>query len=179
MIAVQQSWPDTARRTARYVVQHSGGAEAISPTGYFGPDKEVYERWEAAGADLTAEQVMFDVMGNLKDKAANFSSQIRQIADEFNLRFIVYEGGQHIQPRNQQETPYTPALREAQFSQQMYGAYIELFRQHEALNCELFCIFSSASQQGMRWGSWGHVEFYGQSPDQMPKFRAVLDCLKK
>lgn len=179
VVAVQQGWPDTARRTARYVVQHGGGAEFISPTGYFGPDREIYDLWESAGADLTAEQVMRDVMHNLQTKAAENSRQIREIADEFGLRYIVYEGGQHIQPRNQEEKPYMPALKEAQYSKEMYDAYIELFRQHEVLNCELFCIFSSASRQGTRWGSWGHVEFYGQSPDEMPKFRAVLDCNKK
>lgn len=174
VIGVQHSWPDTARRTVRWVMQH-GGADAVSPAGYFGPDKTIYQRWEAAGAQLTVEQVLDDMREALETKSAPWTREIAAIAREHNLRFIVYEGGQHIQPRDQKETAYMPALRAAQYHPGLAEIYHQNFRLHLEVGCDLFCVFSSISRQGSRWGSWGHQEYYGQPPAEIPKFGALLE----
>lgn len=174
VIGVQQTWPDTIRRTVRWVMDH-GGADAVSPAGYFWPDKETYAKWEAAGASLTAEDVISDMNTILDTKIANYIQEIGGIADQFKLQYVVYEGGQHIQPKDQQEKPYMSALKEVQFSKGLYDCYIKNFRFHEAAGCDLFAAFASFSEQGKKFGSWGHQEYLGQPRDEIPKFGALLD----
>lgn len=171
---VQGGWPDTARRTLRWCVEN-GGCDAVSPAGYVGPDDEIYQRWEAAGANLTAEQVVADMMARLEGELRNYQ-EIAVAARQAGVAYVVYEGGQHIQPKNQAELPYNPALGAAQRHPKMYDLYLELLRRHQdELGCTLFAAFSSVGRQGERWGSWGHLEHYGQDPAEMPKMRALLD----
>ena len=174
VIAVQHGWVDTVKRTVDWVMAH-GGADAVSPAGYFGPNEEIYARWDAAGAALTADQVIADMHEALEKDAAPATRQIGQIAKGHKLRYIVYEGGQHIQPKGQEEKAYMPALKAAQFSQGMYDVYMKNFAVHQEAGCDLFAAFSSVGKQGLRYGSWGHQEFYGQPRTAIPKFGALLD----
>jgi len=174
VVGVQHSWEDTARRTAKWVVEH-GGADALSPAGYFGPNEKTYKRWEAAGASLTPEQVLTDLNEAFEEDSAEWTRVIAAIAKQYGLRFVVYEGGQHLQPKDQNEAPYLPALKAAQYSPEMYKIYRKNFALHQQLGCELFCAYNSIGHQGSRWGSWGHQEYYGQPRREIPKYGALLD----
>jgi hypothetical protein len=174
--AVQADWGDTALRTLNWVMRH-GGCDAMSPSGYFGPNEDVYRRWEQAGAKLTAADVIADMRPMI---AAN-----RAIIDDMDgyartagVDLIIYEGGQHIQPLAQADAPYNAALAAAQTDPGMYDLYREHLRNYSESGAALFCAFSSVGRQGTRWGSWGHVERYGQGPSKAPKFRAILDANK-
>jgi hypothetical protein len=171
---VQHAWPDTARRTAKWVTEH-GGADAIAPAGYVGPNDEIYRRWEAAGAGLTADRVLTDMNEAFEKDSARWTREIAAIAKQFNLKYLVYEGGQHIQPKGQQETSYMPALKAAQTDPGMYRLYQKNLALHKEIGCELFMAFSSIGRQGTRWGSWGHQEYYGQPREQAPKYAALVD----
>ena len=175
VIGVQHGWVDTAKRTVEWVMAH-GGADAVAPAGYFGPNDAIYARWDAAGAALTADQVIADMNEALEKDSASWTRQIGRIAKDHRLRYIVYEGGQHIQPKGQEEKPYMPALKAAQFSPGMHGVYMKNFAVHQETGCDLFAAFSSISKQGLRWGSWGHQEFYGQPRSEIPKYGALLDA---
>lgn len=175
--AVQAGWFDTVRRTLRWV-QENGGCDVLSPAHYFGPNREVYDRWDAAGASLTAEQVMRDMFDVIQRQDAEIS-RIAATAREFNVGLVAYEGGQHIQSRGQAETPYLPALGQAQRHPLMREAYDRHLAQWQAHGGDLWCAFSSIGEQGTRWGSWGHLEFYGQAPSEMPKFEAILAAAAK
>ena len=175
VVGVQHAWADTARRTAQWVVEH-GGADALAPAAYFGPNDEIYARWETAGAALTSAQVIADMNEAFEKDSARWTRELAAIAKEFKLRYVVYEGGQHIQPKEQKETPYLPSLKAAQFHPGMYDLYLKNFALHQEIGCELFCAFSSISKQGTRWGSWGHQERYGQPRREIPKFGALLDA---
>ena len=175
VIGVQHSWLDTAQRTVKWVMAH-GGADAVSPAGYFGPNSTIYQRWALAGASLTAEQVIADMEEALEKDSGPWTKAIGKLADEYGLRFLVYEGGQHIQPEGQKELPYMPALKTAQQHPGMRTLYHKNFTIHRAAGCDLFMAFSSISEQGSRYGSWGHLERYGQDPAEMPKFQALLDA---
>ncbi len=172
---VQHAWPDTARRTAKWVIEN-GGADALAPAGYVGPNEEIYRRWAAAGALLTPEQVIADMNEAFEKDSARWTREVGAIARQYKLRYLVYEGGQHIQPKDQQETPYMPALKAAQYHPGMYKVYLRNLALHKEIGCELFMAFSSIGRQGTRWGSWGHQEFYGQSKEKMPKFGALVDA---
>ena len=175
VVGVQHAWTDTARRTAKWVMEH-GGADAIAPAGYVGPNQEIYVRWETAGASLTAAQVIANMNEAFEKDSAKWTRGIAAIAKQYKLRYLVYEGGQHIQPKDQKETPYMPALKAAQFDPGMYKVYMRNLALHQEIGCELFMAFSSISRQGTRWGSWGHQEYYGQPRSAIPKFGALLDA---
>ena len=175
VVGVQHAWADTARRTAKWVMEH-GGADAIAPAGYVGPNQEIYARWEAAGASLTAAPVIADLNQAFDKDSAKWTRDIAAIAKQLKLRYLVYEGGQHIQPKDQKETPYMPALKAAQFDPGMYKLYMRNLALHQEIGCELFMAFSSISRQGTRWGSWGHQEYYGQPGSAIPKFGALVDA---
>lgn len=175
VVGVQHSWLDTVRRTADWVMAN-GGADAIAPAGYVGPDDKVYTRWAEAGASLTADQVIADMHEVFERNSAVWTRGIAEVAKKHGLRYLVYEGGQHIQPKGQQETPYLPALVAAQFHPGMYDVYLRNFALHREVGCDLFMVFSSISAQNTRWGAWGHQEYYGQPRGEIPKFGALLDA---
>lgn len=175
VIAVQHAWLDTVKRTVKFVMDN-GGADAVAAGGYFMPSPEIYDRWEATGASLTADQVIADMNEAFEKDTSKWTRGDADVAKEYNLKYLVYEGGQHIQPKGQKETAYMPALKEAQFSKGLYDIYMKNFALHQEVGCDLFCAFDSISKQGTRWGSFGHQEYYGQPRSEIPKFGALLDA---
>lgn len=172
--AVQAGWFDTAQRTLRWCLEH-GGCDALSPAGYFGPDDAVYERWAAAGAALTADQVVDDMAAVIEASAEDIAAYGR-LARDSGVALINYEAGQHIQPKGQAELPYNPALGAAQSHPRMYDLYLRNIALWREAGCSLFGAFSSVGRQGTRWGSWGHLARYDQPLAEAPKMRALLDA---
>ncbi len=174
--AVQAAWVDASQRTVKWCVDN-GGADVVSPAAYAGPGTAVYDRWEAAGASLTPQQVVADVMaGRDMARSENSTATIVRYAAERGLKYVAYEGGQHIQSKGQAELPYNAALGAAQYHPAMYDLYVELLRLHRDLGCEMFCHFSSVGRQGTRWGSWGAKASYAEADDVSPKMRALVAC---
>lgn len=172
--AVQAGWAETAHRTLSWVMRN-GGCDALAPSGYFGANDEIYKRWDVAGSALTPEDVIAD-MRTVVEAQRQVTAEMKSFASEAGVRLVVYEGGQHIQPQQQDEKPYNHALAAVQKHPAMYDLYREHLTEFARAGCSLFCAFSSVSRQGTRWGSWGHVEAYGQDPAVMPKYRAILDA---
>jgi hypothetical protein len=174
--SVQVGWPDTAKRTIRWCMDH-GGADVVSPTAYFGPSKEHYRKWAAAGGDLTADMVIDDMFEMLREQREGSKlSEVVAFGRSLGLPYVAYEGGQHIQPEKQAELPYNPALAEAQMHPRMADLYLELIRIHRDLGCQMLTHFSSVSAQGTRWGSWGAKASYAQPDEDSPKMRTLLAC---
>jgi len=176
MCSIQTMWTDTAIRTARWCAAH-GGADAIAGAGYFGPGPAEYAKWAAAGAALTADDVIQDIRKVVARESLNPAyASLASLAKELGMSYVNYEGGQHIQPLNQAELPYNPALGAAQSNPGMYDLYVENMRLQKAMGNQLFCAFSSIGKQGTRWGSWGAKARYDQPLSEAPKMRALLDC---
>jgi hypothetical protein len=174
--SVQGAWVDASKRTIRWCMEN-GGADAVSPAAYVGPDNIIYDRWASAGANLTPEQVIADVRGgNDIAREGNSIASIVRYAATFGLKYVAYEGGQHIQPKGQAELPYNPALAAAQYHPAMYDLYVELLRFHRDLGCELFCHFNSVGRQGTRWGSFGAKAGFTEPDAASPKMGALSDC---
>ena len=174
VVPSQHGWFDVGERTVKAVMAH-GGADAVSPAGYFGPNEQVYKRWEAAGAGLTADQVLNDMAEVLEKDSMPWTLAYGKLAKQHKLRLVVYEGGQHIQPEGQAEKPYMPALRDAQFHPRMTAIYRRNFEIQKQAGVDLFCAFASIGAQGSRYGSWGHAERYDTPLDRAPKLRALLE----
>lgn len=174
--AVQAAWADASKRTINWCLRN-GGVDAVSPTAYIGPSNATYQKWATAGAQLTAQEVIEDLETDLfKIRQGSDLIEIIEFAKGEGLRYIAYEGGQHIQPKDQKELAYNPALGSAQTHPKMYDLYVELLRLHRDLGCEMFGHYSSVGRQGTRWGSWGAKERYDTSNEASPKMRALLDC---
>lgn len=174
VIAVQAAWFDTAQRTTRLVMAH-GGADALSPAGYFGPYGQLYESWGKTGAALTAEKVLMDLDQVIADNQDNVKAY-GELAKKYQLQLLLYEAGQHLQPQNQQPTDYMPALKAAQSHPRMYDLYLRNIAAWRNNGCDLYMAFSSIGAQGTQWGSWGHQAYYGQPVSEAPKYRALLDA---
>lgn len=174
--AVQAAWADASKRTIQWCLEN-GGVDVVSPTAYVGPDDLAYDAWAAAGERLTAEAVIEELQRVLRD-TRNGGGLIETVAFARNngLGYVAYEGGQHIQPKDQKELPYNRALGLAQGHPKMYDLYVELLRLHRDLGCTLFGHFSSVGRQGTRWGSWGAKARYDVPDEASPKMRALLDC---
>jgi hypothetical protein len=173
--AVQAAWYDTAKRTIQWCLDN-GGVDAISPTGYIGPDDAVYAEWGRLGMGLTPEKVLADMQALLVAQRNGPMVQAIQFGKRNGLRYVAYEAGQHIQPKGQADLPYNPALGAAQTHPGMYDLYVELLRLHRDLGCEMFNHFGSIGRQGLRWGSWGAKARYDTPDAQSPKMRALLAC---
>lgn len=173
---VQAAWADASKRTIRWCLEN-GGIDAVSPAAYVGPDEASYRNWAAAGANLTADMVIDDIERVLiSARASGGLLETVAFARDNGLPFVAYEGGQHIQPKDQKDLPYNPALAAAQTHPRMYDLYIELLRLQRDLGCEMFCHYSSVGRQGTRWGSWGVKARYDDPDDASPKMRALLEC---
>lgn len=98
------------------------------------------------------------------------------------IPLLVYEGGQHMQPLNQQDWAYNPVLWAAHIHPKMYQLYQWNFAVHvePKVQCELFMAFNYVSDRKSRYGSWGHLENLNQIGTNYattaPKYRALLDA---
>jgi hypothetical protein len=172
--AVQHAWLDTAERTLKYAMEN-GGTDTLSPAGYIGPGDREYGAWEQRGAALTAKEVIADLNRSFDCDSSVWTKAQAGFAKKYGVRYIVYEGGQHLQPKGQAELPYMPALAAAQQDPGMYDLYMRNLKLHQEIGCSLFCAFSSVGRQGSRYGSWGHMARYDQPLSEAPKMRAILD----
>ena len=174
--AIQVGWPDSAKRTIRWCMDH-GGVDVVSPTAYFGPTKEHYEIWAALGDKLTADIVIEHMHEVLRaSRNGGKLTDVVEFGKSYGLPYVAYEGGQHIQPEKQAVLPYNAALAAAQMHPQMADLYLELIRLHRDLDCKLLAHFNSVGMQGTRWGSWGAKASYAQPDRDSPKMRTLLAC---
>jgi hypothetical protein len=173
--ASQQAWFDVVNRTLRLVMEN-GGCDAFSVAGYFGPDRKIYDAWDAKGAAITVDDIIADMKVVVETDSKKQIEDVGNLTKKHDVLYLVYEGGQHLQPRNQADgTTYATAMAESQKHPGMYDCYKRNFELHIENGCDLFMAFASVGRQGTRWGSWGHLEYYGQDPVEMPKMQALLD----
>jgi hypothetical protein len=176
VVGVQHGWFDTGQRTGEWVMKN-GGADALSPAGYVGPSEVEYKMWDARGAALTAEEAIANLDASFEGGAGKWTREYAALAKKLGLKYVVYEGGQHIQPEGQAgNKPYAPALAAAQTNPAMYDLYLKNLRLHQEVGTDLFCAFASIGAQGSRYGSWGHKARYDQPLSEAPKMRALLDA---
>jgi hypothetical protein len=179
----QAGWWDNSRRILEYLKNrvHSP-VEALAVAGYFGPTKKDHDGWIANPATATAG-LMCDALYNGMEGASNkYARNSAAYAKQYGVDYLVYEGGQHLQPYNQEEWPYNQELYAAQIHPKMYQLYLENFTVHVAqdVNCKLFMAYDYVGARKSRWGSWGHLESLkdvnGAYSTIAPKYQALLDC---
>jgi len=182
---VQQGWWDNTGRVLDYLFNVAGtGCDMVSPSGYFGFETAQHEQWLAAceaGQTVDPGEICQTVIDAYGDNYA--TQQNANFANQYGVGYVVYEGGQHMQPYMQSNWCYNQSLWDAQIHPKMYDLYMKNFRKHVEpdVNCQLFVAFSYITPRESQWGSWGHLE----SLDQIgvsnymataPKYQALLDA---
>jgi hypothetical protein len=189
----QFAWKDNSRRILEYLFKKDmdgnptdnplhatstgAGCDAFSVSGYFEFTKEDHEDWVVMNPDEVTPEMILDAV---KLPYRNIQDNM-MYANKFGVDYIVYEGGQHMQPHNQQVWGYNQAVYDSQIHPKMYDSIYLNALHHAMLGCKLFCAFSYVSPRESRWGSWGHLNSLDElkEPERLketaPKYQAILD----
>jgi len=100
----------------------------------------------------------------------------RALCEQRGLRLLAYEGGQHMVGIYEavDDDELTAKLQEANRDPAMADIYLESLELWKRGGGELFCAFN-AVERWTKWGSWGALEHMGQSLDEAPKYRALVE----
>ena len=170
--AGQSAWPDNNKRILYYLWDESTyapnskygaiGCDAYAVGAYFnGITEEVSDSWEVLGDALTFEDIYQVGYANAL-KAYGDAQENKGYMDYINnkyvasVKYIVYEGGQHMQPYNQEEYTYNQKLYDFQINSLMYDLYQYHFNNlaKDDVDCDLFMAFSYMGPREQKYGSW-------------------------
>lgn len=152
-------------------------ALAIAP--YFGND---------FGSPQTQDAVTKMSMGQLMDaldkeiggKNREWIQQQVAVARKHRVRLVAYEGGQHLVgvAGAENNQPLTDLFIAANRHPRMY----DLYQKHLGIwfqsGGDLYMAFSNVAKPS-KWGSWGALEYQDQPGSAAPKYRALVDYLRK
>ncbi|MGL1933078.1 MAG: hypothetical protein OCC45_15170 [Desulfotalea sp.] len=182
---VQHAWIDNTERILEYLFETDGvGCDAVSPAGYVGFGEKDHLKWLQMDPEtVTSEMVIQAARTHSKQNEWGWTEKTAQFAKKYNIDFLVYEGGQHIQPWQQQDWKYNQAVWDAQITPSMYDLYKENFIIHTSpqVNCKLFMAYCYLGPRESRYGSWGHLESLkqleaGNILQNAPKYQGLLDA---
>jgi hypothetical protein len=127
---------------------------------------------EAVGG-WTVDQVLDYLEQKALPESTRWIEGNKTVADKFNLRLIVYEGGQHAVGvgGGENNDALTRLLHAANRHPRMgtiYTRHLDAWRDQGG--GDLFAIYASVSRWS-KWGSWGLIEYYD---DTTPKYEAVM-----
>ena len=198
--AGQHAWVDNSRRILKYLFKTdkngapvSGGAyntssgagcDAFAVGGYFNYAKEHHDAWNSMNPAVVTPEMVVDAAAEIYDATTgSWTDDTADYVNAWDVDYLVYEGGQHMQPWQQGEWGYNQAVWDAQINPKMYDLYIRNFQKHVEphVNCQLFMAFAYIGVRESRYGSWGHLESNDQidAGDYMeiaPKYQALLDA---
>jgi hypothetical protein len=178
VVGGQHYWPDVSRRIS--LNMHTGSFDAFTPAAYIGFGEYGDSVITAQGSALTPQRVLELARREMDLNALPLLQELKEtICDVRNVQLVYYEGGQHLTPNPFGSIqPYNQALEDAQSLPEMYTLYNDWLTRLRALTANsLFMNFSFASSKNGRYGSWGVLEYVGQSINDAPKYRALIDNL--
>lgn len=130
-------------------------------------------------ASWTVDRVLDYAEQHSLPESVGWIKQSKKLADQFGLKLIAYEGGQHfvgIQGGENNEA-LTKLLHEANANPRLAKIYKAYFDAWEREGGDLFVYFSSVSYWS-KWGSWGLLQYMNDDPSKAPKFQAVMNWAK-
>ena len=185
---VQHGWMDNTRRILNYLFDvDRAGCDVVSPGGYFNFGETDHNGWLArcgTANPVTPAEVCQGASIAYDTNERLWTDKTAEYVNARGLGYVVYEGGQHMQPYMQGDWCYNQAVWDAQINPKMYDLYMKNFRKmtEPAVNCTLFMAFAYMGQRQSKYGSWGHLESLdqiGSVSNYMtiaPKYQALLDA---
>lgn len=128
-------------------------------------------------ARMTVDEVLDRCAEFIAEGKATIAKQA-ELARQRGLRLVAYEGGQHLvgyggAENNEKLTELFHAANRHPRMRQLYLDYLAGWKHSGGT---LMAVFSSMGTYS-KWGSWGLLEYHGQSPAEAPKYQAVLEFL--
>jgi len=130
--------------------------------------------------NMTDDEV-FDYLYNVSfPKAEKALKDQKKIADQYNLKLVAYEAGQHLLAGKKwrEDTAVANRFIELNHSSKMYQLYINMYKLWNDIGGGLIVWFQTASK-GSKWGNWGMLENTSQNPSDAPKYRAFRKMLSE
>ena len=131
-------------------------------------------------AGWTVEQLLDHVEQKALPESLKWIADQKKVADKYGLKLMTYEGGQHLVgvgggENNEQMTKLFQAANRHPRMGEIYTRYLDGWK---AAGGDLFCVFASTGSWS-KWGSWGVLEYYDQTEQDQPKFKAVMEWNRK
>jgi hypothetical protein len=119
----------------------------------------------------TLDQIMNTVLPAKMTETLNYAAQDKTLAQKYGLRYVTYEGGQHVVLPNNQAL-----LTQIEHDTRMYDLYTSYINQWQSQFGDELTLFAMTGGIST-FGAWGMTEYNGQPIDQAPKLRAVRNFL--
>lgn len=151
-----------------------GQPDALAVAPYFG---EIYgDTAEVKG--LTVERILTDARASIPLRVGQDTRDNRAVADEYGVRLIAYEAGQHLVATGglEEDDEVVELLIKANRDPRMGELYREAHKQWVDNGGELVVYFSSCEAPG-KYGSWGALEYQDQPQADAPKWAALRGFL--
>ncbi len=154
-------------------------ADVLAVAPYFGGslgDPEVEQKVAGWSLDQLFAALRTEVA---RDNRKMITGQA-EIARQFGLKLVAYEGGQHLVGHGGSENNpkieklFQTANRDARMEQ----LYLEHLGNWQAAGGDVYVMFSSVAPYS-KWGSWGILETESQDPATSPKWRALRKALQQ
>jgi hypothetical protein len=177
----QAAWAGNSDLIMDYLVNTAHApVEALAVGGYFYYSEEDHRAWAADPASVTAGLICDAAYNEMGGTTIAWANESAAVAKKYGVPFLVYEGGQHMPPYNQQDWSYNDKLYAAQIHPKMYQLYLRDFSAHVDAGCQLFMAYHFMGSRKSKYGSWGHLESLGDVGKSYsviaPKYQALLDC---
>jgi hypothetical protein len=138
--------------------------DALATAPYFGHDAD---SWSGQPLDT----IMTSTLPAKIAETLDFAAQQKATAQKYNLRYITYEGGQHIiLPNN------AALLTQIERDPRMYDLYKSFLDDWQAKAGDTFTLFALTGPIS-GYGAWGLSEYAGQPIAEAPKMRAARSFL--
>jgi hypothetical protein len=119
----------------------------------------------------TLDQILTTALPAKIEETLGFAVQSKQLASKYGLRYMTYEGGQHVVLPNNVDL-----LKQIERDPRMadlYNSYLTKWQAQVGDPLTLFALTGPISSSG----AWGLVEYNGQPLSDAPKMRAVRTFL--
>jgi hypothetical protein len=121
------------------------------------------------------DQVLAYLETRALPEAVKWVQESKKVADQFGLRLVAYEGGQHMTAIAGAENneALTRLLHAANASPRMATLYRRYLDAWKRAGGDLFCHFNSV-EPWSKWGSWGMLQYQDEDPAKSPKFLEAM-----
>jgi len=122
----------------------------------------------------TVHDVTTRLTENLRNRTKNSILSSSALANKYGKTLIAYEGGQHLDNKTGDEH-LSKLIIEAQYTKEMGDIYRELLG-YWFLHAQggLFANYTNLTPCS-NYGCWGVRQFYDQTEDEAPKYKALMD----
>ena len=166
VLAGQNAWPDLLRYALDYK-DTAANIDALSTAVYFGQ-----QLLENPPADTSDIGLLFPPLIASIDATFASARQLKQMADRYGLRYVAYEGGQHVSWYGPDRT----LIGRINHDPRMGDAYRKFMRLWARDFGDTLMLFHSVSPPGSSM-HFGLADYSGQPIAESPKRKAVLDMI--